>query len=146
MSVSIPSATIALATTPTDRLGLYAFLLGACGGADDAALLRSLLQNPSERVLPAFDGLLGGYIHLRPQEGWDLALETLRDEKQPFPVRFAALRMLRFYPQIFSLFVGFENGDFFTAAHVAGQSLLHAGDCESSVGELFWRRAGGSGR
>jgi len=32
------------------------------------------------------------------------------------------LRMLRFYPQIFSLFVGFENGDFFTVAHVAGQS------------------------
>src|ERR1700746_4124436 len=32
------------------------------------------------------------------------------------------LRTLRFYPQIFSLFVGFENGDFFSVAHVAGQS------------------------
>jgi adenylate cyclase len=32
------------------------------------------------------------------------------------------LRTLRFYPQIFSLFVGFENGDFFSVAHTAGQS------------------------
>jgi adenylate cyclase len=32
------------------------------------------------------------------------------------------LRTLRFYPQIFSLFVGFENGDFFSVAHAAGQS------------------------
>src|SRR6516164_2931561 len=32
------------------------------------------------------------------------------------------LRTLRFYPQIFSLFVGFENGDFFSVTHAAGQS------------------------
>lgn len=83
--------------TPSERLGLYAFLLGGCGGSEDAAVLRSLLQEPDERTRKAFDGMLGGYIHLRPQEGWELALTTLRDDKKPFDVRFAALRTLRFY-------------------------------------------------
>lgn len=32
------------------------------------------------------------------------------------------LRMLRFYPQILSLFVGFDNGDFFSVSHIAGES------------------------
>jgi hypothetical protein len=83
--------------TPVNRLGLYAFLLGACGGDRDAALFRSLLQNPGERTTSALDGILGGYIQLRPQEGWALALALLRDEKKPFVVRYAVVRALRFY-------------------------------------------------
>ncbi len=83
--------------TPPNRLGLYAFLLGACGGERDAALFRSLLQNPDDRMLPALDGVLGGYIQLRPREGWELAYALLGDEKKPFPVRYAVLRTLRFY-------------------------------------------------
>ncbi|HZT82967.1 MAG TPA: hypothetical protein VFA26_22245 [Gemmataceae bacterium] len=81
------------------RLGLYAFLLGACGTAEDAAWFREQLRKDplDERTLKAFDGLLGGYIHLRPNEGWDLALQILRDSRKPFPVRFAALRTVRFY-------------------------------------------------
>jgi adenylate cyclase len=31
------------------------------------------------------------------------------------------MRMMRFYPQILSLFVGFDNGDFFMLSHVAGE-------------------------
>jgi adenylate cyclase len=31
------------------------------------------------------------------------------------------LRVLRFYPQILSLYVGFENGDFFMVSHIAGE-------------------------
>jgi hypothetical protein len=83
--------------TPVQRLGLYAFLLGACGGDPDTALFRSLLQDPDERTTSAFDGILGGYIQLRPSEGWDLAMALLRDEKKPFPVRYAVVRTLRFY-------------------------------------------------
>jgi hypothetical protein len=83
--------------TPVNRLGLYAFLLGACGGEPDAALFRGLLENPDDRAMSALDGILGGYIHLKPREGWDLALALLRDEKKPFPVRYAVLRTLRFY-------------------------------------------------
>jgi hypothetical protein len=83
--------------TPINRLGLYAFLLGACGGDTDAALLRGLLEAPDERATSALDGILGGYVQLRPREGWDLAQALLRDDKKPFPVRYAVLRTLRFY-------------------------------------------------
>src|SRR5262249_32254274 len=30
------------------------------------------------------------------------------------------MRMMRFYPQVLSLFIGFDNGDFFMLSHVAG--------------------------
>lgn len=83
--------------TPSERLGLYAFLLGACGGAADADYLKSLLQAPNERTLTAFDGIMAGYLQLRPQEGWVLVHSLLKDESRPFQVRFAALRTLRFY-------------------------------------------------
>jgi hypothetical protein len=83
--------------TPEQRLGMYAFLLGGCGTEADARLLRSMVEQPTERTAAACDGLLGGYIQLRPREGWELALSVLKDEKRPFPVRFAVVRMLRFY-------------------------------------------------
>jgi hypothetical protein len=83
--------------TPAYRLNVYALLLGACGGEQDAALLRSLLQNPTEQTTSALDGILAGYIQLRPQEGWDLAVAMLRDTSKPFPVRYSVLRALRFY-------------------------------------------------
>lgn len=85
------------AQVPSHRLGLYAFLLGACGTADDAELLHSLLGKLTERTTPAFDGMLGGYIQLKPKEGWELALKTLKDERASFTIRLAALRTLRFF-------------------------------------------------
>jgi hypothetical protein len=85
------------AQTAPNRLGLYAFLLGACGGEPDATLLRGLLENPNDQTTSALDGILGGYIQLRPHEGWDLALSLLGNDQKPFPVRFAVLRTLRFY-------------------------------------------------
>jgi hypothetical protein len=83
--------------TPTERLGVYAVLLGACGGAEDAALLEGMLKQPGERTQTAYDGLLAGYMHLRPREGWGLARATLGDGTRPLPVRLAVLRTLRFY-------------------------------------------------
>jgi hypothetical protein len=83
--------------TPANRLGLYAFLLGACGNAADAKFLRSLLDNPAEPTAAALDGILGGYIQLQPQEGWNLVFALLKDERRPFPQRFAVLRTLRFF-------------------------------------------------
>jgi hypothetical protein len=83
--------------TPEQRLGLYALLLGGCGGDADARLLRKMIEAPTDRTAPAFDGLLGGYIRLHPDDGWDLALSVLKDEKRPFTLRFAVVRMLRFY-------------------------------------------------
>lgn len=82
---------------PANRLSLYAFMLGACGGDEDAATLRDMLQKPTERTIPYLGGILAGYIQLRPREGWDLAQATLRDTKRSFPERFAVLGTLRFY-------------------------------------------------
>src|SRR5262249_36163458 len=85
------------AQTPDYRLSMYAFLLGACGGAEDAALFRTMLQKPTENTMKAFDGILGGYIQLKPDDGWQLALDMLRDPNKDFQVRFAVLRTVRFY-------------------------------------------------
>jgi hypothetical protein len=83
--------------TPEQRLGMYAFLLGSCGGEADARLLRAMIDKPTDHTAPALDGLLGGYIQQRPKEGWELALSILKDEKRPFAARFAVVRTLRFY-------------------------------------------------
>jgi hypothetical protein len=83
--------------TSPERLSLFAFLLGACGKGQDAVILKSLIDRPTERNVKALDGLLCGYIHLQPQAGWDLALKVLADRRRPFPERFAVVRTLRFY-------------------------------------------------
>jgi hypothetical protein len=83
--------------TAPERIGLYSFLLGACGTKDDAALLEKLLGENSERTTKAYDGILAGYIHLKPKEGWELAMATLKDDKKSFEVRLSVVRTLRFY-------------------------------------------------
>lgn len=83
--------------TPPERLGLYAFLLGGCGAARDAGLLRSLLDDPSDRCVSASDGIASGFIHLKPAEGWAWLQATLRDGKKPLPLRLTVVRTLRFY-------------------------------------------------
>jgi hypothetical protein len=83
--------------TPTACLSVYALLLGGHGKSADAAFLRSLLDNKDERYQTAFDGLLAGYIHVSPKDGWELAHEILADGRKPLPIRLAALRTLRFY-------------------------------------------------
>lgn len=82
--------------TLTERLSLYAFLLGACGGEQDAQLLRGMIQNPTDRNMLALDGVLAGYLQLRPKEAWFEVLGVLQDEKKSFTLRFAVLRTLRF--------------------------------------------------
>lgn len=83
--------------TPAQRMGLYSFLLGACGGEREAAFLRSLMEKPTERTVSAMDGILAGYIQLRPRDGWEFAVNTLKDGKKPFTERDAVLRTLRFF-------------------------------------------------
>jgi hypothetical protein len=83
--------------TPPERLNIYALLLGACGGDGDATFLQSLLKEPGERYSAAYDGILAGYMHLRPREGWELALTTLGDARKNLQLRLAVVRTLRFY-------------------------------------------------
>lgn len=80
-----------------ERLSMFAYLLGACGNADDAESLRSLLARPAERNFKAFEGIMAGYVALKPNEGWAFIQQTLKDEKTPFLLRYGALRTMRFF-------------------------------------------------
>lgn len=83
--------------TPANRLGLYAFLLGATGTEQDAELLRRLIIATDDRMAQALDGLLAGYIRLKPNDGWNLTASVIADPRRPFIQKHAILRLLRFY-------------------------------------------------
>ncbi|HLW64887.1 MAG TPA: hypothetical protein VKS79_06160 [Gemmataceae bacterium] len=83
--------------TPAERLGLFAYLLGGCGGKSDADLLLSLLKKDTDQTRSAYGGLLAGYIVLQPEAGWKLAAKALADPQRSFPERFAVLGTLRFF-------------------------------------------------
>ncbi len=85
------------ADTPSERIGLYAMLLGACGKGTDAAFLRDLLDRKDQRFAKAADGILAGYVHLEPKKGWELVLSILADGRKPLGLRLCAVRTLRFY-------------------------------------------------
>jgi len=83
--------------TPPERLGLFAFLLGACGTRSDANTLLAMLSKTDERTSAALSGLLGGLIERRPDEGWKLAVAMLEDPKRPYNDKLSVLATLRFY-------------------------------------------------
>src|SRR5262249_27342879 len=83
--------------TPPERLALFAFLLGACGGEQDATLLKKMLEDPSENARRASSGILAGYISLKPKEGWERLFAVAGDEKKPFLSRMAALNAVQFF-------------------------------------------------
>ena len=83
--------------TPTFRLGLYASLLGHCGNAQHAEVLRKLLDDPTRRLTAGVDGIMAGYVMLNKKGGWDYLRKTLNDEKKDFTTRYAALRAARFF-------------------------------------------------
>ena len=76
---------------------MFAYLLGACGNADDAELLRTMLKNQSPRHYKAYEGILAGYITKRPKEGWAFAQDLLKNPKQEFLWRYSTLRTMRFF-------------------------------------------------
>jgi hypothetical protein len=80
-----------------ERLSMFAYLLGACGTASDADLLRSLIKNPAERNYKSFEGILAGFITMRPQEGWACATDILKNSKSSLLMRYATLRTFRFF-------------------------------------------------
>lgn len=79
-----------------ERLALFAFLLGATGEPADGDLLLQLLQRPDERTGKAMEGILAGFILRKPKEGWAWTNATLADAKQPFLIRWGAVKALRF--------------------------------------------------
>jgi hypothetical protein len=83
--------------TPAERLGIFAYLLGACGGKDDADLLATMIARGDERSGAALSGLLSGLIELKPDRGWETTVAILRDPKRHYSDKLAALGTLRFY-------------------------------------------------
>jgi hypothetical protein len=80
----------------SQRLALFAFLLGATGGPADGDLLLQMLKKQDDRSAKALEGILAGYILQKPKEGWAWMNAALTDTKQPFLVRWEAVRAMRF--------------------------------------------------
>jgi hypothetical protein len=83
--------------TPAFRYGLYASMLGHCGTAEHADLLRSMLDDAQKRGLSGMDGILAGYTLAKPKEGWAYIKGLLGDSSKEFTIRYAALRAARFF-------------------------------------------------
>lgn len=84
-------------STPVSRLGLYGSMLGHCGKEEHAEALRKILDDPNKRLLTGVDGMLAGYIMLKPKEGWKYLQGIMGDKSKDFMQRYAALRAARFF-------------------------------------------------
>ncbi len=82
--------------TPSFRFGLYASMLGHCGKPKDADVLKALLDDPDRRAGSGIDGILAAYTMLKPKEGWKYLQDALKNSKEEFMFRYAALRAVRF--------------------------------------------------
>ncbi|MCS6852668.1 MAG: hypothetical protein NZ700_16045 [Gemmataceae bacterium] len=109
-------------STPPFRYGLYASMLGHCGQERHAALLRKMLDDPQKRGGSGVDGMLAGYIMLKPKEGWNYLLGILSNPAHEFMLRYAALRAARFFWDFRTNVV--PKADILNALHV----LLDQGD------------------
>jgi hypothetical protein len=83
--------------TPQERIGLFGYILGACGNESDAKFLRQLIDSGTERFREGIGGLLAGYIVREPKAGWELANRMLADDKRSFIERYAVVGTMRFF-------------------------------------------------
>jgi hypothetical protein len=56
-----------------------------------------MVEDPKKRSGSGIDGILTGYIMLRPKEGWARMRRILQDPNEDFASRYAALRAIRFF-------------------------------------------------
>lgn len=82
--------------TPSFRVGLYASMLGHAGAEKDAGVLKALLDDPERKAGSGVDGIMAGYAMLKPKEGWNYIQSVLKNGKEEFMFRYAALRAVRF--------------------------------------------------
>jgi hypothetical protein len=84
--------------TSIARFGLLGLLLGHCGkGETHGKALRVFIDDPKVKQATGLDGLLAGYIMLDPKDGLEYVSSLIKDTKEDFLVRYAALRCLRFF-------------------------------------------------
>jgi hypothetical protein len=82
--------------TPAYRLGLYASLLGHCGTAQDALILKRMIDDPEARRGSGVDGMMAGWVMIEPKAAWTYLNNLLQDEKQDFNFRYSIFRTARF--------------------------------------------------
>jgi adenylate cyclase len=76
----------------------------------------------------------------------ELTSPTIKDDPRAMSL---TLRVLRIYPQILSLYVGFDDGDFFMVTHIAGENsaelraALHAPEAAAFANEIVSAGADG---
>lgn len=85
--------------TPGYRIGLYASMLGHSSKQPEehGKLLRRLIEDPESQVTSGVDGVLAGQVLLQPKEGWEYVRSVLSNRKREFPMRYAALKAVRFF-------------------------------------------------
>lgn len=84
--------------TSIARLGLLGLLLGHCGKGDThGKALREMIDDPKVKQATGLDGLLAGYILLNPKDGLAFVASLIKDTKEDFLIRYAALRSMRFF-------------------------------------------------
>src|SRR5262249_41690180 len=83
--------------TPTIRYGLYASLLGHCGTARHAKLLRLILDWPEQWPQFGLDGVVAGYVMLDREAAWKYLVNVFDDPKKEFQIRFACFKAVRFF-------------------------------------------------
>ena len=81
--------------TRTEHLGLLSFLLGGCGERRDAEDMLALINRSDDAWRKARDGMLAGYLTLKPREGWALVRSHLADADKPIPDRYRAVNAMR---------------------------------------------------
>ena len=90
-------AWVSSADTPSTRLGLYGMLLGLCGTAEDAKLMESKINQPTQDFRLGIDGIMSGYLLITGSEGLNLVDNSkLKDKQAPFSETYAAMQALRF--------------------------------------------------
>jgi hypothetical protein len=90
---------LAARDTPSERIGVFALMLGLCGTKTDAELFAKLLdaQPPPERVRENLGGFLAALTLLNADAGWAHTQAILTDPKRPFDQRLAAVGTVRFF-------------------------------------------------
>jgi len=84
-------------STSIARYGLLGLLIGHCGKAKHGEALKQFIDDPKVKQATGLDGLLAGYVLLDPEGGLAYVTSLIKDTREDFLVRYAALRCLRFF-------------------------------------------------
>jgi hypothetical protein len=84
-------------STSIARYGLLGLLIGHCGKATHGEALKQFIDDPKVKQATGLDGLLAGYVLLDPKGGLEYVGSLIKDTREDFLVRYAALRCLRFF-------------------------------------------------